>query len=220
MGWQQLARPATDCSGVASRTNCSSCVFAHCSTTDFQYRRRSWRSQRSSASTLAHYASPIGRERVRSQHRFLAGRSEWPLEPSWKYGGRASKWGEAVWNALTTWWLRRLEGGEVRYVKLKIFLQWVQQQRQEQREREDRRQQQQLQGQVQDASGSSKGSDMFTVPPCVACLEARPTELCTPCHHLCLCEACPLHLMQEDDVRCPVCRSHLEGFTKAFYWLH
>ena len=159
-------------------------------------------------------------ESVRSQHRFLAGRSDWPLEPSWKYGGRASKWGEAVWNALTTWWLRRLEGGEVRYVKLKIFLQWVQQQRQEQREREDRRQQQQLQGQVQDASGSSKGSDMFTVPPCVACLEARPTELCTPCHHLCLCEACPLHLMQEDDVRCPVCRNHLEGFTKAFYWLH
>ena len=57
----------------------------------------------------------------------------------------------------------------------------------------------------------------FNVPPCVACLEARPTELCIPCHHLCLCEACSLHLMQEGDVRCPVCRSHLECFTKAFY---
>jgi hypothetical protein len=167
-------------------------------------------------------------ERMRSQHRFLAGRWEWPLEPSWKYSGRASTWGEAVSHSLTTWWLGLLAAGKVRSVKLQIFLRWVQQQRQEQDQREAHRRQQQHQQQelqqpehhgLQGRSSSSSSSDrmQFSVPPCVACLESRPTQLCNPCHHLCLCEACSLQLLQEDDLRCPVCRGHVESFTKAWY---
>lgn len=164
-------------------------------------------------------------ERMRSQHRFLAGRGEWPLELSWKYGSRASTWAEAVGDSLTTWWLRRLDDGVVRSVKLKIFLQWARQQRREQCERESSRQQQlhqqqQVAERLRDNSGcSSEGSGrmQFSVPPCVVCLEARPTQLCVPCHHLCLCEVCSLQLLQDDDARCPVCRGVLDSFVTAFY---
>ena len=138
---------------------------------------------------------------------------DWPLEPSWKFGDRASTWGEAVGESLTTWWLRRLAAGEVRSAKLKIFLQWAQEQR------DSEASQQRLQSGQGSSSSNSSVDDraQLSVPPCIICLEARPTQLCAPCHHFCLCEACSLQLFHEDNVRCPVCRGPVESFIKAFY---
>ena len=153
-------------------------------------------------------------ERMRRQHRFFEGRFQWPLEPTWKYGVKASTWGQAVHLPLTTWWLRLLQAGTLVSVKLQIFLRWVQQQRREQAQAESKQQQELERG--SSSSGSSSSGD-FRMPPCVACLDRLPTQLCNPCGHLCLCEDCSLRLLQEEEPGCPVCRGPVESFTKVFY---
>jgi hypothetical protein len=155
-------------------------------------------------------------ERLRRQHRFLAGRSEWPLEASWKYGSRASTWGEAVNEPFTDWWMAKLEAGTLRSVKLQIFLRWVQQQRLQQQQQQPQNALPQQQQASATGSSSSHGSD-FTIPPCVACMDSLPTQLCNPCGHLCLCETCSLQLYKEESPHCPVCRGQLESFTTVWY---
>jgi hypothetical protein len=151
-------------------------------------------------------------ERMRSQHRFLEGRADWPLQPGWNYGARASTWSQAVHLPLTTWWLRKLEAGSLRCVKLQIFLRWVQQQRAEEQQRAEgeRKRQQELER-------GSGGSGDLRIPPCVACLDSPPTQLCQPCGHLCLCEGCSLRLLQAEEPGCPVCRGRVQSFTRAWY---
>jgi hypothetical protein len=138
-------------------------------------------------------------DRMRSQHRFLPSRNQWPLEPSWGYGEQVLTWAEAVGHPSTTKWLATLDRGVLWSAKLQIFLRWARQQ------------------QNATVAPCPAPAAPQAIPPCVVCLTSPPSQACVPCHHLCLCGPCSLLLHQEGDVRCPVCRSPAASFVRVFY---
>ena len=124
------------------------------------------------------------------------------VQESWGLGtGRT--WQQVVWDPKVSFYLRLLERGDEMTEKLKIFLRWARQQRQQQQQQQHEHEQQQQQQPQQGLY-------------CVVCLDKARAWACSPCMHLCVCEACSLRLQAEEQPKCPVCRQICQHFERIY----
>lgn len=57
--------------------------------------------------------------------------------------------------------------------------------------------------------GRQKEEDELT---CVICLDKKPTMICIPCGHMCLCESCKSQMTKK---RCPICNQPVKNIYKV-----
>ena len=123
--------------------------------------------------------------------------------------------GEALQTAKTTWWLAKLQAGEVWSERLRLFLAWADAERLRTQQHRPRPQPQ-LQPAPQPRPAALQPQPEAREPRCSICLEEPPAMAVVPCWHFCLCLACSDGLALRDDRRCPVCRAEYDRFQRVF----
>ena len=154
-------------------------------------------------------------DRQRKQFRFIPSQAERLVEETWGYGRRVTTWGEALQTAKTTWWLAKLQAGEVWSERLRLFLAWADAERLRTQQHRPRPQPQ-LQPAPQPRPAALQPQPEAQWPRCSICRVEPPAMAVVPCWHLCLCLACSDGLALRDDRRCPICRAEYDRFQRVF----